>query len=204
MAITHITNHYELAVARLPQVYKDKPRFLSWLKAYCDRIQNIEDTVWDIYEGRLLQNNPTGNLLVKLGIIVGQGSLGYSDDVFRLLIKARIPTNKSDGRKATMVKIAGILAPGLVIRSFTLPLSTFFLEVDGPVTVNPYAMYSFLRQALGAGIRLEFSYTTIAASSTLTWGSSYAATNPGASQSPGSSYQPGGPLGGKWADAIGG
>ena len=186
MAITHITNHYELAVARLPQVYRDKPRFLAWLAAYCDRIQNIEDTVWDIYEGRLLQNNPTGNLLVKLGIIVGQGSLGYSDDVFRLLIKARIPTNKSDGRKATMIKIAGILAPGLVIESYTLPLTTFYMQVDGPYTVDPYVMVSqFLGQAIGAGVRLVFVWTGYASTSTLTWGTTYG-FSPTVNESPGS------------------
>jgi hypothetical protein len=186
MAITHITNHYELAVARLPQVYKDKPKFLAWLGAYCTRIQNIEDAVWAVYVGRMLQNDPTGNLLVKLGIIVGQSSLGYSDAVFRLLIKARIPTNKSDGRKPTMIKIASLLAPGLTIEAYTVPLTTFYMQVDGPYTVDPYVMFnSFLSQAIGAGVRLVFVWTGTAATSTLIMGDSGGGFTPTASQSPG-------------------
>lgn len=202
MAIAHITNHYALAVARLPVQWQDSPRFLAWLKAYCDKIQEIEDTTWEVFTKRLLQNGPTGDLLAKIGGIVGQSNLGYSDSVYTLLIKARIPTNKSNGRKPDMINILSILTAGATVKAFDMPRTSFYMQAQGVSTVNPYIMFSqFLNEAIGAGVRLVFVYTVEPVASTLLWGSTYTtvAAQPTAAQSPGSTYAAGG---GKWAGAL--
>lgn len=201
MAITHITDHYALAVERLPQQFKAATRYLGWVRVYTDKIQQIEDVAWEIYFGKLLSQAPTGDLLRKIGALVGQTSMGYGDDVFLLLIQARIPTNRSKGRKRDMVRIAKALNESPPVTAFTLPQATFYLQPSGTgtLTVSPYVQREFYAAAIGAGVRLVYVWSPTQDTGTITWGSAYGYA-PGATQSPGSVYSTA--VSGKWAGAI--
>lgn len=163
MSITHITDHYELAVARLPEVYKDKPRFLAWLAAYCTKIQQVEDVLWEVFTERLLQNNPTGDLLAKLGRIVGQVNILGTDSSWRLFIQARILVNRSDGRRRTLTRVVRALWPigsePAVWQFDFFPASVMLVPQD-QVQVDPYVMAEqFIGPSVGAGIRLSFVWS---------------------------------------------
>jgi hypothetical protein len=186
MAIEHITDHYERAVARLPMVYRDKPRYLAWLAAYCTKIQNIEDVMWEIYTNRLIQNEPTGDLLAKLGILVGQLNLTGVDAEFRLLIQARILASRSNGRRNALVRVTQALWPLTnppVVWVFDMVPATVMIFPQAPLQIDPYIMFNdFLSRAVGAGIRLIFTWTLVPIASTLILGDSGGGFTPGAGQ----------------------
>lgn len=178
MSISHVTDHYDQAVARLPMVYKDKPRYLAWLAAYCAKVQEIEDVLWGIIYGRLLQNDPTGDLLAKLGALVGQGNLGYGDDVYAILVRARIAVNRSDGRRATLNKIVQLLWPideQPVVWQFDFYPASVMLVPQAAVAIDPYvAAKYFIGPAVGAGTALSYIWSPSAPEETLVPGSVHA------------------------------
>ena len=186
MSITHVTDHYEQAVARLPMVYKDKPRFLAWLAAYCARVQNIEDALWDVYVDRLIQNSPTGDLLAKLGAIVGQTDLLGDDASFLLFIQARILVNRSKGRRRDLIRVTQAMWPvtaAPVVWAFDMAPATLLLIPQAPVEVDPYVMFnSFLNVAIGAGVRLIFIWTLEPLADTLLLADAAGGFTPGANQ----------------------
>ena len=163
MSITHVTDHYEQAVARLPMVYKDKPRFLAWLAAYCARVQNIEDALWDVYVDRLIQNSPTGDLLAKLGAIVGQTDLLGDDVSFLLFIQARILVNRSKGRRRDLIRVTQAMWPIAeppVVWQWDFPGPSVLIAPQAAVAVSPHvAAQEFIGPAVAAGVSLSYVWS---------------------------------------------
>lgn len=146
---------------------------------------------------------PSGDLLAKLGKIVGQSSCGLVDPLYLLLIMARIATNKANGRRGELASLAAFfVAPGTTIYCKDLAGPGFLVEPLGPVLVPPaVAFFQFLAAAVSAGVLLAFVWTSSAWATTLVGGSIYApgfapgppATGTGvlAGQVPGSIHAPG-------------
>lgn len=202
MAITKNTDYVNEGLARLLEQFKDKPRIAALLTAWLEQVQEAENALWDVYYDRLLQNsNLTTDLLTKYGIIVGQGSEGLTDDVFRLLILGRIRTNRSLGRSEDLLDIALILAPGSTVIVADIYPATAYVQIDTPgvLPIVPPALLSnsFLAHGVAAGVRLVFVYSVEPEASTLKLGSFYgfgAKPQPTEFQSPGSFYST--PIGG--------
>ncbi len=178
MAYAHITDHYERALARLPTVYKDKPRYLAWLAAYCAKVQEIEDVLWDIYNDRMIQNSPTGDLLAKLAAIVAQPSWGLSDAQWLLMVKARILSLRSRGRRRDLIAVTQALwnqaaAPEVWVFDF-FPASVMVVP-QVAADLSPYvAADSFVGPAVAAGVRLSYVWSPETPSNTLIFGSVHA------------------------------
>lgn len=171
MSLTHITNHYELAVARLPSAYRERPRYLAWLAAYCAKVQEIEDVVWDIIVGRMLQNDPADDLLAKLANLVQQPSWGLTDAEWRLMVRARILSLRSHGRRRDLIAVAKALWPLTLtpdVWVFDMVPAAVLLIPQAAYVLDPYIMYDFfLAPAVAAGVRLQFIYFPVFPSGTL-------------------------------------
>lgn len=178
MALAHVTDHYEQAVARLPMVYKDKPRYLAWLAAYCAKVQQIEDVVWAIYNNRLIQNSPTGDLLAKIASIVAQPSWGASDAEWLLYVKARILSLRSRGRRRDMVAVTQALWPlssPPTVLVLDMPPDAVIVAPQLPVSFSPALQVSgFVGPAVAAGVRLEYIWTGSAVTATFQLASTHA------------------------------
>lgn len=170
MALTHVTDHYEQAVARLPQVYKDKPRYLAWLAAYCDKIQQIEDVLWAIYNDRLIQNSPTGDLLIKLAALVNQPSWGAPDAVWLLYVQAHILALRSRGKRRDHIAVTKALWPidnQPTVMVLDMPPDAVIVAPQLAVSFSPATQVSgFVGPATAAGVRLEYVWTGSAVTST--------------------------------------
>lgn len=202
--ISHITTHVVDGIALLPAQYKNKPRMVAWLTAYLQRVQEVEDALWDVFFDRVLTNGPTGDLLAKIGKIVGQASLGASDAIFLLYIEARILTNKSTGKREELIAIASTLVPSTTIYVKDFQPAAVLIEPLGPLPsgIDPYVVArDFLGRAKAAGIGLSFVWTLAPQANTIIGGSVHSpgfsagppATNTGvgAGQVPGSVHHGG-------------
>ncbi len=175
--ITQDTRHVAEGIALLPEQYRHAPRMVAWLTAYLQQIQKLEDVIWAVHVGRLLQNNPTGDLLAKLGKIVGQASLGASDAVYALYIQARILTNRATGKREELIRIASLLVGSnpsttVPIRAQDFYPAAVLVEARGAFNADPYVVArQFLGEAVAAGVRLAFVWTGVDPSSTIEPGS---------------------------------
>jgi len=184
MALAYDTTHDADAKALLLQQYKDKPRFIAFISSITAEIQAVEDAMWAFYVQRELQATPppTGDLLLKLGNIVGQGSMGTSDAVFLNLIMARIAADNTNGQKSDYIKVFQALyystAGYPVISVQTVGPAAVRIEPFGALPTGLTAALiaqQFLAPATqGAGISVEYVWSAIARSSTLVLGSVYA------------------------------
>lgn len=157
--------------------YRNAPRFMAILNSFLVQIQALEDAAYALLVGRLIQNDPTGALLAQIGKLVGQSSMGLSDDQWRYLIKARIPANRSDGRRRTMIRIARLLTGNLPVYAQDYQPATFMMAPQGILPVSPRIMVTnFLGPALGGGVRLVFVYSFATPANTIIGGSVNTAT----------------------------
>lgn len=196
MSLAHNTDVAGTGLARLLQQYKGLPRMEALLRSWLDECQELEDAAWTLWINRQLQQNlATGDLLKKLGELVGQTSLGLSDDVFNLLIRARIFTNRSDGKRAKLIRIAQLLVPNtpIEVREY---VGAVVVTAMGPVTVPPDVIAAqFLERAQLGGVRMTFGWMETPLASTIVGGYSRGGiTQPTVPQSPG--YWGGGPMSG--------
>lgn len=108
MSLTQETQHVEKGLARLLTKWRDKPRYVAFITIILKRIQHIDDVIWDLFTHSWL-DNAEGEQLNKLGAIVGELRKGRSDDVYRVYVKARIATNRSNGKIADTLKVARLI-----------------------------------------------------------------------------------------------
>jgi len=184
MALVHVTTHDADARANLLQQYKDKPRFFVFISSITAEIQAVEDAMWAVYVSRQLQSTPppTGDLLAKLGAIVGQSNMGLSDAVFLNLIMARIAADNTNGQKNDIIKVFQALyyssAVAVPISVQTLPGTAVRIEPFGALptglTAAVIANQFLPPMTVGAGIAVYFVWSPAARSSTLVLGSVYA------------------------------
>lgn len=167
-----IPSYYNEAISRLTHQFVNRPRIYALIAAYMAQVQLLEDNMYAVFIERLIQNNPTGDLLDKLGEIVGQPRDGQLDPEYRIFITARIKTNRSDGHRETLIAITNLLinmSGPIKVREFQP--KAVEIEVDN-VPVNPFIIWhEFLEQAKAAGTNLKFFFSMTTSALTLKFGS---------------------------------
>ena len=103
-----ITTHNEDALDRIIGQYKNSERLKGILTALCKQIQDLEDAEHTLF-GKLDIDNISDILLDKLGKTIGQERLGFSDEIYRILIYTRIAINISGGIPENIINIFRIL-----------------------------------------------------------------------------------------------
>lgn len=133
-ALARITNHVQAGLDLLLDQYKGKPRIAALLTSELEQVQELEDAIWDVIVGRLI-DNAVGVQLDALGKIVGQKRQGAGDEVFRARIRARIWANRSLGHPDDIIKVVQ-LASGLADDEWTYTEvypAGFLIELLGPI-----------------------------------------------------------------------
>lgn len=160
----------------------------------------VDVLAWNIGEDPT-NRGAGGDLLDKLGKIVGQPRNGMDDPTYFIFITAKIRSNKSDGKRETLIALTKLLVPGASIYVKDFPPCSVYIAPQAPVFVDPYAAAAFLIAAKAAGVNVVFAWSAVPIADTVIAGSIYAAgfaagppaTNTGvsSSQSPGSVYASG-------------
>lgn len=124
MALEHVTNHVERAVARLPQQFRGKVNVEAFVAAVCQPGQDLEDALWDLYSERDV-NTAVGDQLDDVGGIVGEERQGRDDDTYRRFVRAKISVNKSKGTALDVLTVASL------VLDFTFTEADFLLAQSG-------------------------------------------------------------------------
>ncbi len=168
MIPTRITDHIEAAIARLISQFRDpKPVLHGMIYSYVEQIQELENTVWDVINHRLLDPAPgesvgaEGVQLDVLGKIVGQPRLALSDEGYRTAIKIRIRVNRSRGTSEDLLAILRLAMPSPKVFVYSeewIHASTVFVE-DISVELA-FTLLTSLFSARAAGYRAILTYNT--------------------------------------------
>jgi hypothetical protein len=160
--ITQNTTVADDGVALLIGQYKNKPRLEALLRSYLAPFQELENVIWDVLTGRLI-DNAVGKQLDVLGKIAGQPRLGYDDSTYRLYISAKALVNRSRGRCGDILGIVTLLLGSFTYSFLDLYPGSFVIETDGPVDAGTVsrakAIADLIARARTAGVGSSFHYT---------------------------------------------
>jgi len=103
-----ITNYVDRDKDRLTSKYQ-KPKLRALVGALSTRKQEAENAFW-LLLSRMNLETATGDLLTKIGKMVGEARLGRNDDDLRVAVRLRIRVNRSNGRAVDLIAIARLAA----------------------------------------------------------------------------------------------
>jgi Protein of unknown function (DUF2612) len=152
-------DHVAGGLALLLSQYRERPRLAALLSSFLRRVQELDDATLDVLVSRLL-DTATGAQLRVLGRLVGQtNAYGWSDNVYRLFIRARIRANKSNGHGDDVIDVLNLVQDPSFFSLREYYPATMLAEYEGPTTVDPQILMDLVRSAKGAGVKLQLLYT---------------------------------------------
>lgn len=104
MIVTQITTHLKDALARLLAQYQGKPLISGLITAMVQQVQDLENGIYPIDQGRQLAF-AVGEQLDNIGTIIGLPRNGADDPTYLVLLLGTIAENNSDGTSAAMLNI---------------------------------------------------------------------------------------------------
>lgn len=151
-----ITTHVADALDRLLQQYRDLPRVTALITAFVDEVQDLENALADVYDGRWI-DLAVGDVLDDVGTIVNQPRLGFDDDRYRSLIRAKIGQNVSQGDPERVIQVAKLLIGASLVHLQELYPAGYSISADADIPVSLVNLfYEQLDLVDPAGVRLEY------------------------------------------------
>lgn len=155
----HKLDYVSEGLSRLLWQYRGKPVIEAILTSYLNRLQELEDAIWEVIEYRLL-DKADGEQLNAWGRFVNLFRLGRDDDTFRRAIKIEFLVLRSDGFANTMAKIASLVY-SRNIEVEIKPIGLFEIRVlDMPPSYSILGGLRSLIRAKTAGVRLHVTWST--------------------------------------------
>lgn len=155
--ITHITDHIEAAKKRLLQQYKDSPRLASLIESlFGQQVQDIEDAAHVFYT-RLDIDTVEGAQLDRIGTIVGLSRIGWSDALYRILLKATVGKNVSRGTLEDVISVWRLIAQANKVQVVETYPAQIELYSDTPIdgTIATFVR-GLMQEVVAAGVRVDF------------------------------------------------
>ena len=177
-------NYVSEGLALLTDHYRSKIVIPALIAVYLRRIQELETIFYQIINGQLLANGPTGDQLTKLARLVGLQRDTGNDTQLLAEVKLTIRTLISQGGSNDVIAVAGIAAQGTgsPIVYYETPVASFGVEVlnllSGVVSA-PQSLAHFIFRAKSVGTRGVLVYTTWPSGNDLEWCSSTNAASGG-------------------------
>lgn len=153
-------DHTELALARLPEKFRTKPKIRALITAMMSTKQSLEDAAIDVLTLFAL-DNATGFVLDALGKRVGQRRNGLDDDAYRRYIRARIATNRSSGTVNELIRVTRLVIDDSTLHIVlkTVGAATLRVRIEGVLAANVAdILISFLVRAKAGGVRLVLEF----------------------------------------------
>ena len=152
-----ISDHMAAVKGRLLQQYKGSVRLLSLIGIlFGQPVQDIEDAAWPLYD-RLDIDSAQGVQLDRIGAIVGLSRSGWSDRLYRLLLRARIGKNVSHGTIEDVIGVWRLLAQAnqvQVVETYPAQIDLYSdTPIDGDLSDFVAAL---MQQVVAAGVRVSF------------------------------------------------
>lgn len=153
-AIDHVTE----ALDRLPSQFRDKPGWIKTITVLCAPVQRIENAIRQLLTLRSI-GTARGAQLDLIGRIVREPRQGEPDDeVYRRRLRARIRQKLSRGRVEDLIAVSVLLlndeAVRVVVDQQGAAAVVVRLEDEAVATAVAELLVRFLRESVGAGVRL--------------------------------------------------
>lgn len=170
-SLTQSLDHAERGLAKLLEQFKGKPRIEALLRAYLNRVQELENAAWEVINYRLLEN-AEGVQQDIIGRIVGRGRNALSDTDYFYALKGQIRINRSSGRPEDLIDVTRLSIPsGFVFSYGEFYPATVIISISGAVSFNISILFENLLRTKAGGVRLFLSYSEAAPANTFTFAS---------------------------------
>jgi Protein of unknown function (DUF2612) len=155
-------NVVNLALARLPEQWKNKPLVTGLLTALVSPLQDIENALQQMLTLRDI-STAFGAQLDQIGDWVVQPRNGLIDSVYQRYLYAKITANFSSGTSEQLITISKLILNDavLLISVLTQGIAAVVVRVTGadvPSTTTADALISFLKLGTKAGVRVILEY----------------------------------------------
>lgn len=178
---TKITTHPANAVARLPSQFVGKPNIEALITDAVTPATDVENALWELFTERTI-DTAVGSQLDVIGKIVGQPRNGETDTIYRQRLRARIAANRSHGNAEDLISVMSLAAndsdgryvvntPGGIAHVICRIADVAITDAEAAVIV------SLLRDAVGAGIKLNFQTSISAVENTFEFVDLFARTD---------------------------
>jgi hypothetical protein len=131
----------------------------AWLASYTNRAQEIENLLWDMLLGLLIDNAAGVNLEI-LGRLIGQDRISEDEEIYRRAIEARVRVNISQGEPEDLYYIVRVMAPGSTFTYLDVYPAMIIVEIDANLLFNDpglIAIFLWAARAAGVGLRLWYN-----------------------------------------------
>ncbi len=166
-----ITTHTADALARFVEQYRDKPNLAAFLSVLTDRVQGVEDVLWQLASERFI-DTAVGVQLDIIGKIVGQPrGNSADDDAYRLRLRARMRANQSSGTVNQILAVflaLGESPSDLRLEQFFPAGLVLHLEDEALSDADAVLYAEFLKAARAAAVDAQFNYSTVSGAATFT------------------------------------
>ncbi len=146
--------HVEVGLGRLIERWRaDKnPVLAAILTSYLEEAQELEDAIWFVIYGRML-DYAEGAQLDMLGRIVGQPRDGLPDDRYAVQIRARIRINRSIGTPTDVIEVLQ-LVDSAVFHLTEIGTARFQINYETPPSdaATGREIPDLIRQTRAAGV----------------------------------------------------
>lgn len=180
----------------LIEVLKGKPKLASFLSAFLDQLQDLEDASFQVLFDTALANS-VGEQLDVIGRIVGRDRGGLNDADYRVRIQAQILINKTSGTVEELIAILVLFETSPIrIQRFEPAAHTITIP---ELLTDPDLLASIISDARAGGVGSSLQFTVAAPADSFTFATGdtiEAGATTGFSND-------GGTSGGKFAEAVG-
>lgn len=160
------TDHEARAVRRLLGQFRFSPKFTGIVATYAGRLQKLEDVAWQVLDAwtSAVTSAPAGDMLTKMGKIVGRGRGSLADPEYWTAIRLKILVRRCGGRIEDFLRALRFAMNGNTysVQSIEFQPATYLIEVSSAFGVDQMAIIweDAFRRIKAAGVRLVFTYST--------------------------------------------
>lgn len=152
---TKITTHVSDALERLLEQYKGKPRIEGMISCFVEQIQELEDVVFDLPEDLAIAT-AVGVQLDLIGTIVVQERLGFSDDIYRALLQAKVGENVSKSTPENVIDVVKLLTGAGLVHLQEFYPAGYGISIDQDIDPSLIDFfYDRIERVDPAAVRLE-------------------------------------------------
>ena len=154
-------------LARLTSMFAKTVTVTGLVKSYVNRVQELEDALWTVLNGRSLGTVVGGITLDVLGQLVGEPRNGRSDGWYTVALRLRILTNRSVGSTTSVFALLDAAEPGAKWTFDEAYPAAFSVVWFG--SLDAYnALIEFLPQTRAGGVACAITWSPAIPSLTLT------------------------------------
>ena len=153
--LTKIEDYLAIANSKLLQQYKGKPNFQKILTIFSDRMDEVENVMWDLYTKRWLDSSE-GQQLDNLGYNLSTERQGLNDVDYRQVLYGKIGQYNSDGTIEDLISIIKLMTNAeLVVITELYPAKMNIAIIGDSLNLNTDFLKSSIKGSVAGGVGIE-------------------------------------------------